>query len=49
MALFEIAFAMVLEHEGGYVNDPYDPGGETIYGISRASSSRRLGQRQAVH
>jgi lysozyme family protein len=35
MALFEIAFAMVLEHEGGYVNDPYDPGGETIYGLSR--------------
>lgn len=35
MALFEIAFALVLEHEGGYVNDPYDPGGETIYGLSR--------------
>lgn len=25
----------VLKHEGGYVNDPRDPGGETKYGISR--------------
>lgn len=25
----------ILEAEGGYVNDPRDPGGETIYGISR--------------
>ncbi len=26
---------MILEHEGGYVNDPADPGGETYKGISR--------------
>ena len=26
---------MVLEHEGGYVNHPNDPGGETKYGISK--------------
>lgn len=25
----------ILEAEGGYVDDPRDPGGETIYGISR--------------
>ena len=25
----------VLQHEGGYVNDPDDPGGETKYGISK--------------
>ncbi|RMF77894.1 MAG: hypothetical protein D6744_10775, partial [Planctomycetota bacterium] len=25
----------ILEHEGGYVNDPDDPGGETKFGISR--------------
>lgn len=33
--VFELALGLVLEHEGGYVNDPADPGGETIYGISR--------------
>ena len=26
---------MVLKHEGGYVNHPSDPGGETKYGISK--------------
>ena len=25
----------VVEREGGYVNDPDDPGGETKYGISK--------------
>ncbi len=34
---FAIAVAIVLKHEGGYVNHPDDPGGETIYGISRRS------------
>src|SRR5690606_11925483 len=32
---FEQAIEVVLEHEGGYVNDPADPGGETKYGISK--------------
>jgi len=27
----------ILEHEGGYVNDPDDPGGETNFGISKRS------------
>lgn len=31
---FDQALAFVLEHEGGYVNDPADPGGETHLGIS---------------
>ncbi len=35
MADFEKAVAVVLRHEGGYVNDPDDPGGETNYGISK--------------
>lgn len=32
---FDVAVAKVLEHEGGYVDDPRDPGGETKYGISK--------------
>lgn len=31
------ALALVLKFEGGYVNDPDDPGGETKYGISKRS------------
>lgn len=32
---FETAIERVLSHEGGYVNDPNDPGGETNWGISK--------------
>ena len=32
---FETVMAFVLAAEGGYVNDPKDPGGETNFGISR--------------
>ena len=32
---FERSIAFVLRHEGVYVNDPRDPGGETKYGISK--------------
>lgn len=32
---FERAVAIILEREGGYVNDPKDPGGETYKGITR--------------
>ena len=35
MSEFGPAVALVLHHEGGYVDDPDDPGGETNYGISR--------------
>ena len=31
---FDEAIKTVLAHEGGYVNDPDDPGGATNYGIS---------------
>ena len=34
---FDSAFHRLLGHEGGLVNDPRDPGGETKYGISRRS------------
>ena len=32
---FQQAFDAVIGHEGGYVNDPQDPGGETKFGISK--------------
>lgn len=32
---FEKAFAKLIDHEGGYVNNPRDPGGETKFGISK--------------
>lgn len=35
MADFDIAANLVLKQEGGYVNNPDDPGGETNYGISK--------------
>lgn len=34
---FQRAFKIIIEAEGGYVNDPKDPGGETKYGISKRS------------
>lgn len=34
---FERAVTRVIENEGGYVDDPYDNGGETKYGISKRS------------
>ena len=37
MANFEMAVERVLEHEGGYVFNPNDPGGETNFGISKKS------------
>jgi len=32
---FDKAFSITVGVEGGYVNDPADPGGETKYGISK--------------
>ena len=37
---FSFAFDMLLIHEGGYVNDPRDPGGETKFGISDRADGR---------
>ena len=34
---FDTAIERVLSHEGGYVNNPADPGGETQWGISKRS------------
>ena len=33
--MFDKAIKVILKHEGGYVNHPSDPGGETNYGISK--------------
>jgi lysozyme family protein len=37
---FDIAFERLISNEGGYVNDPADPGGETKFGISKRSYPR---------
>lgn len=34
---FDTAFDRLIGHEGGYVNDPADLGGETSFGISKRS------------
>lgn len=35
MKTFDDAVKIILKHEGGYVDHPSDPGGETNYGISK--------------
>jgi lysozyme family protein len=35
---FERCLREVLHHEGGYVNDPQDPGGETNYGVTKRTA-----------
>jgi lysozyme family protein len=37
MREFKDYLDVILKHEGGYVNNPSDPGGETNYGISKRS------------
>jgi lysozyme family protein len=48
---FAEAITRTLQHEGGYVNDPADPGGETNFGISKRAypevNIRNLTPRQA--
>lgn len=34
---FDVCFDRLIGHEGGYVNNPRDPGGETKWGISKRS------------
>lgn len=43
MAEFTKALELVLAHEGGYGNDPDDPGGETYKGVSRKMHPLWLG------
>ncbi|MFA5326900.1 MAG: glycosyl hydrolase 108 family protein [Prolixibacteraceae bacterium] len=43
MADFNKAFQLMILNEGGYVNDPADPGGETYKGIARKIHSKWSG------
>jgi lysozyme family protein len=41
---FDSAFHHVMQSEGGYVNDPKDPGGETNLGVTKAAWAAYLGR-----
>jgi lysozyme family protein len=41
---FEQAVEIVLQHEGGFVHHPQDPGGATKFGITRETLSRARGR-----
>lgn len=43
MADYNTAFQLMIAHEGGYVNDPDDPGGETYKGVARKIFSKWSG------
>ena len=43
MSYFDNAYAITMSHEGGYVNDPDDAGGETYKGISRVYNPSWIG------
>lgn len=40
MAAFDLALPYVLSHEGGWSNDPADPGGATNFGITMETARR---------
>lgn len=40
MANYKLAFDKLIKNEGGYVNDPKDPGGETYKGIARTRNPK---------
>lgn len=43
-AIFATSLALVLEHEGGWSDDPFDPGGATNKGITLAVYAREIGR-----
>lgn len=48
MALFELALAVVLHHEGGFANDPDDAGGATMQGITQGTLGTYLGRPASI-
>lgn len=40
---FDQSFAYVMENEGGFVNDPDDPGGMTNHGVTKATYEAYVG------
>ena len=46
---FEQAVELVLQHEGGFVQHPRDPGGATQFGITRETLSRVRGRPASVN
>ena len=41
---FEQCMGWLLEHEGGFINHPSDPGGETNFGVTRAVYEQYVGR-----
>jgi len=41
---FKLFFAQIIKNEEGYVNDPSDSGGETIYGITKRDHPQEFEQ-----
>lgn len=49
MAVFEVALAYLLQNEGNvFVNDPFDHGGPTRFGVTLAVLSKYLGRQAAI-
>lgn len=44
MSNFQVFFDRLMKHEGGYVNHPRDPGGETMWGVTK-----RVAQAHGYH
>jgi lysozyme family protein len=47
-ANFEKCFAFILQFEGGFTNDPKDPGGPTNLGVTQATLSAFIGRQATI-